>query len=224
MLSERLKIAMEAKSMRQIDLVRRLNEEGERVSAAAVNKWFTGRTQKIRGNLLLKTARVLNVTPEWLNSGTGPAFVEIDHNVTPALVNVQSKLIPIVSYVHAGFPDSSQQIYDEYVYVDDGVPDDAFALHVKGDSMLPEFHDGDLIIIDPTIQTYPGDYVIARLCNEDECTFKKLRYEGLDKTGKPIMVLVPLNNDYPIIDSRNNQFEIIGKVIEHRSFFKTRRG
>lgn len=44
--------------------------------------------------------------------------------------------------------------------------EEAFALLVYGDSMLPEFADGDVIIVEPEGQAHDGSYVVARCAGE----------------------------------------------------------
>ena len=105
---------------------------------------------------------------------------------------------------------------------DDDVSDSTYALRVKGDSMEPLFHNGDLILVEPTQAPKPGDYVIARILNEDDSTFKKLRFKEIAPNGLPVMELVPLNPDYPIYSSDTTPFELSGKIIEHRTYFKNR--
>ncbi len=47
-----------------------------------------------------------------------------------------------------------------------------FALRVIGDEMLPEFHDGHIIIVDPGGRVVSGCYVIAR--HRGEMIFRQL--------------------------------------------------
>ena len=59
--------------------------------------------------------------------------------------------------------------------------------------MEPEFHDGDIIVINPFLKQENNDYVVV--CNEEgEATFKQLK-----KYGK-IRVLHPLNPKYDDIE------------------------
>lgn len=51
-----------------------------------------------------------------------------------------------------------------------------YALQVKGESMEPEFPDGNVIIIDPTGVLRDGSYVIAIL--ENEYVFRQYRRNG----------------------------------------------
>jgi SOS-response transcriptional repressor LexA len=79
-----------------------------------------------------------------------------------------------------------------------------FALRIYGDSMEPEFLEGDIIIVEPELAPESGDFVIAQ--HDQDITFKQLWKESGD------WYLKPLNGRYPIkplADSR-----IIGVVRE----------
>lgn len=67
---------------------------------------------------------------------------------------------------------------------------ESFALMVLGDSMEPEFVEGDIIIIEPEGLATDGSYVMA--WHEDEWIFRQLvQHEGGWK-------LRPLNPKYPM--------------------------
>jgi len=64
-----------------------------------------------------------------------------------------------------------------------------FALQVLGDSMLPEFESGDVIVVEPDGRMGDGSYVIARV--DDEWALRQLR-----RAGKG-WLLAALNGDAP---------------------------
>lgn len=67
-----------------------------------------------------------------------------------------------------------------------------YALRVIGDSMLPEFEEGAIIVIDPAGEIKDGSYVIA--IHDDEYIFRQLRiYEER-------YYLQPLNDLYDTIE------------------------
>jgi len=85
--------------------------------------------------------------------------------------------------------------------------------------MLPEFHEGDKIVIDPEVAPQPGDLVIAKLDGDDEATFKKYRPRGVDSTGAPVIELVPLNDDWPTLTiTADKPGRIMGTMVEHRRY------
>lgn len=142
-------------------------------------------------------------------TGYLPANVEPEH-----MKDVKNA--PVISWTQAG---NWQEIcdtfqgddYEEYVKTDTkGV----FALRVRGDSMEPEFHDGDIIVINPYLKQEHNDYVVV--CNEEgEATFKQLK-----KYGK-IRVLHPLNPKYDDIElSKDIEYRIVGVVLEKKKRYK----
>lgn len=64
-----------------------------------------------------------------------------------------------------------------------------FALMVLGDSMSPEFEDGDVVVIEPSGQAQEGSFVLAR--RSDEWIFRQLVRNGAQ------WLLHPLNPAYP---------------------------
>jgi DNA polymerase V len=67
-----------------------------------------------------------------------------------------------------------------------------FALLVLGDSMLPEFAEGEIIVIEPEGLATDGAYVLAR--HDEEWIFRQLVAVG------ERWQLRPLNPSYPAID------------------------
>jgi DNA polymerase V len=75
---------------------------------------------------------------------------------------------------------------------------ESFALRVVGDDMAPEFHDGEIIIVEPDGRLRDGSFVIAQ--DAGEWTFRQLRREPGDggwtlralKPGLPVQPLPDL--------------------------------
>jgi SOS-response transcriptional repressor LexA len=68
---------------------------------------------------------------------------------------------------------------------------EAFALLVLGDSMNPEFAEGDVIVIEPEGLATDGSFVLAR--HADEWIFRQLVADGT------AWQLRPLNPSYPTV-------------------------
>ena len=103
--------------------------------------------------------------------------------------------VPLISWVQAGEWAHAADLLqpgEGYEWIDTSVAVQAhtFALRVEGDSMEPEFAPGTILVVEPELDAYPGDYVIAK--NGDEATFKQLVRDGAD------LYLKPLNPRYPI--------------------------
>jgi transcriptional regulator with XRE-family HTH domain len=51
------------------------------VSAPAVNDWLSGKTKSLKASTLLKAAKALSVSPQWLESGLGGKSTRHEHRV-----------------------------------------------------------------------------------------------------------------------------------------------
>jgi len=117
--------------------------------------------------------------------------------------------IPVIGRVAAGLPITAIENMEGSLVVDPAFlkrAEDAFALRVKGDSMINiGINDGDLVIVSPNEQTRNGDIVVAML--NDEATVK--RFEVVNKKIK----LIAENSAYlPIEIKSEDDFNLIGKV------------
>lgn len=117
---------------------------------------------------------------------------------TPVAVPVD---VPLINSVAAGYPQEFTDlgypvgIADEYVRVPGMTDGDAFACRVIGDSMLPEYREGDVVVFSPSRPVKSGVDCLARLEPDHETTFKRVYLEG--EGGKELIRLQPLNPAYP---------------------------
>lgn len=127
--------------------------------------------------------------------------------------------IPILSCKQAEhfYRHHDNSITDKFEHTCNDYADNVYWLVVEGLSMVPNFNPKELVLIDPNIHPTPGDYVAAIKKGEKEVTLKKWRPRGFDeKTGEEYSQLMPLNPDFPAIDSRHIDFEICGVAIEQK--------
>lgn len=193
------------------DLVERAGSDTGNLSRIETGK------QGASEDMLRKIAAALGCSVADLFAGAEGAA-----NVTAAPLG--SRRIPLVSYVQAGHMTEAVDSYvvgdaSEWMLTDLELSVHAFALRIKGDSMLPEFREGDTVIIDPAVGPLPGDYVVAKN-GDNEATFKKYRPRGINERGDQVFELVPLNEDYPSIRSDLSHVQIIGTMVEHRRYRK----
>lgn len=123
--------------------------------------------------------------------------------------------IPLYATVHAGNPTNNGQAdADEYVYGPSDLPEDCFALLVEGNSMTPEFFQGQKVFVDPARRPKPGDFVVARIDDGalEERTLKQYVVTGIDRFGRERFDLRPLNQLYPVLHSEEHQIDIEGVV------------
>ena len=119
--------------------------------------------------------------------------------------NFRLNRVPVISWVKAGnWRDIEHYDSDDMEYVQTvKFIEDGFALRVHGDSMQPEFADGDIIVIDPHAPQDAGCYVVA--VHDNQATLKKLVYDGTTP------YLKPLNPQYPML-SWDESTRIVGVV------------
>ena len=159
---------------------------------------------------LTKIAQACNVSVGWLAGGdaqiekNSKGMVE-EGNVTvgPAI----TRNVPLISFVQAGEWTEvvgQFQIEDaeEFLPVTSSVGARAFALKVVGNSMEPEFREGEIVIVDPDHEAETGSFVVAKI-NHDEATFKQLIKDG----GS--VFLRPLNGAYPVMDVTGRDLRIV---------------
>lgn len=218
-LPDRIKQRRTAMFLTQNELAKKIG-----VSRVAVSQWERGDTSP-KGENLFSLSKALDCDAEWLVRGEGDESPKSTQNIKAA--EIGSHKVPVLSYVQAGNWCESQAYSGvdgdiEYVHADMEEGSRAFAVWVQGNSMAPEFNEGDLIIIDPDVTPLPGDFVVAKNGGE-ECTFKKYRPRGYKEDGTEIFELVPLNEDYATLRSEISPIHIIGTMIEHRKFRRRKR-
>jgi SOS-response transcriptional repressor LexA len=153
--------------------------------------------------------------------GMPRGWLDVDHTSNVTLANVGTRRIPLISYVQAGnwTEASVAGNFDDWLLTDLDLSPRAFALTIKGDSMMPDFREGDAVLIDPAVMPQPGDFVAAKN-GDHKATFKKYRPRGLNENGEQIFELVPLNPDHEPMRSDREPIEIIGTMMEHRRYRK----
>ncbi len=184
---------------------------------------------KEKGWNLVDLAKRMSVTPQAVNSlrtsGIGPRSVrklsealgvsEIRLVALPAPHRGQ-RPIPVISWVHAGAfaecvdswpPGVSGEGDPVFSYEKTGP--NAFGLRVEGDSMLPRFMPGDIVVVDPAVRCDNGSICVVWV--NGDVSLKQF----WEKEGE--IVLRPMNDRYPetIIkkDSRVD-FRVIGRVVD----------
>lgn len=111
---------------------------------------------------------------------------------------VATRDVPLINKVAAGYPREftdlgyPARIADEYVRCPDVTDADAFAARVVGDSMQPEYREGDVVVFSPARDVREGSDCFVRLERDAETTFKRVYFE---EGGR--LRLQPLNARYP---------------------------
>ncbi|MGB4334561.1 MAG: XRE family transcriptional regulator [Chromatiaceae bacterium] len=195
-------------------------------SQSAISQYLNGYIP-LNTDAVLSFARLLRVAPEEIDPNITSLFQGQPGHLLPAPANVGpaslgKHRIPLISYVKAGRWQAVSDPYppgeaDDWLLTSRHCSGSAFALRIKGRSMLPRFEEGDDVIIDPSLSPRPGDFVVAKN-HQEEATFKKYRPRGCTDQGEPVFELVPLNEDYATLRSDQEPIVIIGVMIEHRHY------
>ena len=200
---------LEAKGLNKSGLAKLTGKSPQQVSQ------FTNEKRTIGNRLARELEKCL---------GLEPYFLDTDQNVEELETTIKTKRIPVLSWVQAGNPhDTGDCDYSETMVVEEYIPDGCFGLRVRGDSMIPEFNEGDPIIVNPNLCKKPGDFVVARVCSVAgtcETTLKQYAIVGVDEYGREVFELRPLNPLYAPLRSDKLQIEILGVVIENRKKYR----
>ncbi len=156
-----------------------------------------GTPRGIGDDLAGKLERAMGKPNGWMDALHENVIVEPEveeYNAKPC--SIVRGLQPLISWVQAG---EWSAIGGKFKLGDaeDLLPcpvrcsKDAFVLRVRGQSMAPKFQDGDLIFVDPQVAPSDGKYVVVRLEDSQEATFKQLIVEG----GRQYLQAV--NPDWP---------------------------
>ncbi len=210
---------MADKKIKQDDLVSVFGVK----TRGAVGHYLSGRRSP-SAEQLMSLATKLGVTMDELMSGEHAPeqnnvlpFVQdtaLDNNIRHSHVSVRGE-VPLISWVSAGVWQEAIDNFqpgdgEKMVPVTVPVGAHTFALTVSGDSMEPEFYEGDIIIIEPELDPVHRDFVIAK--NGGEATFKQLWNEAGE------WYLKPVNERYPIKPLGNGH--IIGVVREKTKLYR----
>lgn len=132
----------------------------------------------------------------------------------------QGRYVPIVGRLSAGFGSDTAEAEsrppgwaDSYITYE-GAPPRAIALRVSGESMLPEFHHGDIVVVDPEQPVAAGQ--IGAVIYEDPRAGRLARLKRIRPSGKTV-VLESLNPAYPPIRLPAKNVYRTCRIVHHHS-------
>lgn len=167
-----------------------------------VHRILNGASRDPESKTIEKLASFFRVSASQLRGDTplnGAAEPLGHYNVEPG---PSIRAVNLISWVQAG---KSQPVEDPYetgagektIYISKKVGARTYALRIRGDSMenpsgKPTFPEGCVIVVDPDKPAGNGSFVVVRLDESAEATFKQL----VEDAGR--RYLKPLNPRYPI--------------------------
>ncbi len=221
--SDRIQLRMLELDLSQADVMR-----ATKAARGTVSGWVNG-SNSPSAKHLESLAKCLHTTSSWLLTGeeakSSQVAQELNGNVT--FIDTPLRQIPLLDYVQAGLfhevgYDGINPLGSSWTTYEGVKPECVFSLKVEGLSMSPEFIPGDEIVVDGSLEAKPGSLVIAQEIQHGvaRTTFKKYRVIGINEFGVDVIELVPLNPDFPTLNSTQIEISIIGVVVAHNRLFK----
>ena len=235
--AQRLKQIMQERNLKQVDIIEMSKpfqkELNTKLSKSHLSQYVNGKSSPDQHKLCL-LAKTLNVGEAWLlgydvpknvkkmtSIKTKPAIEKIYNQLEPRQAKVynfaerqlkeqKEKSVPLLGQTAANPKELSygDTIYDETI--ETNVPKNAdCALVVQGDSMEPEYQNGEIVFYksQPTVEN--GEMAIVEI-NGDGVTLKKV-YFNYDEDK---VILRSLNNKYADRELNPDQVRILGKVVK----------
>jgi len=203
---------MNLKGWSEGELARQAN-----ITQPTIHRIITGESKAPKRENIEKIAKALRVSSKWLwDGGPRPDLVDqFDANVEMALQPTRSFMYPEISWVQAGSAREAMEMSNITLCPqhssDVWAGEDAFWLRVSGNSMTSNsgasFPEGFLILVAPDIEARQGQFVVARMIDSNEATFKQLVRDAGE------LYLKPLNPSYPT-KPVDDTWEIIGTVVD----------
>ena len=124
-------------------------------------------------------AKILSITGSSMNELT----LTIESFQSYEITSTRPQGIPVIGYAQAGsegyFDDAGYPAGTGWDEVNlpqfDGPNDRTYALEISGDSMLPLYRDGDVIVVSPDSDLRKGDRVVAKTRNGEVMAKELLR-------------------------------------------------
>ena len=180
------------------------------VARSTVQRYEKGQIAKLKLPVIEAMAGVLKVNPLWLICKT--------NDMTPMSKNDDVIRIPVLGTVPAGIPLEAIEDIQDWEELPAGMAAggrEYFGLRVKGDSMYPQFLDGDTVIVRKQDSCTSGDICVVYV-NGYDATLKQVQ---LGDDGS--ITLKPRNPEYPprtytASESEALPISIAGVVVELR--------
>ena len=199
----------------QQELAKKLKD----ISHVAISQWESNTTKPNAENLY-ELSQILGCDLGWLLKGEGE---DTNTNVV-SIEDSNNRKIPVLDVAqienwNLRIP-IPNPIKGAYLMSNIHDPNKCFAMKISGDSMNPDFVEGDLIVVDIEQKPEPGEFVVARI--DKDVVFRKYQVVSSVNGEPECFSLSPLNRDFPQFSSSRHTIEIIGTMIEHRIFRRKR--
>ena len=187
-IGEKIKSQRKALGLTQTELGAKLG-----VQKNAVSKWECGRVDDIPSSKIKAMAQLFGVQPSFLIDDA------IDSLPSPTITE-DTVTFPVITSVAAHYDSVSidesstgEKIEVPRAYLKGRKAEEFCAMRVRGDSMYPDFRNGDIVLVlKQSTMNHSGEIGVISY-GDDEMTIKRINYVD----GEDWLELVPLNNLYP---------------------------
>lgn len=195
---DRIRRLREDKDISQEELARRCGYS----SRSTISKIEKGE-RNLTGDKIQVIADVLGVRPSYLMDGEEPTSLRAPE------VTEDTVIFPVIGEIAAGY---DYPAYEDWSgdtveipksYLRGRSRDDFFVLSVKGDSMYPQYMDGDKVLILKQSTMNRSGEIGAIIYDGDMATLKKIEYVD----GEDWVKLIPINPEYTPKTIRNEDLE-----------------
>lgn len=190
--ANRLNKAILLRNIKPIEL-----SEKTGIDKSKISSYMSGRYKAKQDGVYL-LARALNVNEAWLMG----LDVSMEREIKTDILGNPVVPIPLVGTVKAGYNYLAQENWEGTIDLDKKVADtgEFFALRIKGDSMIPAFFEGDIVIIRKQNYCENNQFAVV-IINGEEGTLKKVK-----KTDEGI-ILQPINPAYGPVMYTNKEIK-----------------
>lgn len=190
--SNRLNTAMRIRNIKATEL-----SEKTGIAKSSLSEYINGKYEAKQDGVYL-LARALNVNEAWLMG----LDVSMEREIKTDILGNPVVPIPLVGTVKAGYNYLAQENWEGTIDLDKKVADtgEFFALRIKGDSMIPAFFEGDIVIIRKQNYCENNQFAVV-IINGEEGTLKKVK-----KTDEGI-ILQPINPAYGPVMYTNKEIK-----------------
>lgn len=210
-LQTRLRELRKENNLTQSDMAKLLREKYNlKTDRVMISKWETG-FQTPEVYTITCIADLFGVTMDYLNGKEKKAIINdnIYKNLPEPNITEDYTSFPVIGEVAAGYEHIAIEDWEGDVvdipnqYLQGHNKSDFFVLKIKGDSMIPLYHEGDKVfILKQSTMDYSGQIGVV-IYGDDKGTLKRVEYAQ----GENWMRLVPLNLNHPVIKIENEDLE-----------------
>lgn len=194
-----------------------VDELAERLgkNRATIYRYESNDIEKLPTTVLEPLAKALDVTPAYLMGWLKPSQAK---SLTPNDIRANTVPVPLVGRVAAGLSCHAEDNIEGYILTDSEILHegyDYFWLTVTGDSMEPELHDGDRVLVREQETLDTECYAVVRIDGEDGVV-KRVR---IDRNK---ITLTSVNPYYPprvFEHEQMNTVAVVGKVISSQRIY-----